>query len=177
MISKPQPGEYQPYQGTYISHVGDASVPEILETLKDSTHAFFSSIPEEKALYAYAPGKWTIKETLGHMIDTERIFAYRLLSFARGEQQGLPGFEQDDYVPNSFANNRTLQDLANEFSVVRASSLYLVRNLTKEQEKTVGISNNNPLSVRALAYLIPGHELHHLKILKERYLPGIGIQG
>lgn len=176
MISKPQPGEFLTYQEVYINCVGDAEVPAVLEELKDSTYAFFTSIPEEKASYAYAPGKWTIKETLGHMIDTERIFAYRLLCFARGEQQVLPGFEQDDYVPNSFANDRTLQDLANEFRVVRESSMYLLRNLKKDQETIIGKASNYTISVRSLAYMIPGHELHHLRILKERYLPGLGIQ-
>ncbi len=176
MISKPQPGEFQPYQGDYINYVGNAEVPAILEELRDSTYAFFTAIPEEKADYAYAPGKWTIKETLGHMIDSERVFAYRLLCFARGEQQGLPGFEQDDYVLNSFANDRTLQDLADEFRVVRQSSIYLLRHLKPEKESFIGISNGHPLSVRSIAYMIPGHELHHLRILKERYLPGLGIQ-
>jgi len=176
MISKPQPGEFLPYQGVYIDCVGNAEVPAILQELRDSTYAFFTSIPEEKASYAYAPGKWTIKETLGHMIDTERVFAYRLLCFARGEQQGLPGFEQDDYVLNSYANDRTLQDLADEFRIVRDSSIYLLRHLKKDQEAIIGKANNNPISVRALAYMIPGHELHHLRILKERYLPGLGIQ-
>lgn len=173
MISKPQPGEYLDYQKVYIDHVGDASAPEILSELKESTYALFSSIPEEKGLYTYAPGKWTIKETLAHIIDTERVLAYRLLCFARGEKQGLPGFEQDDYAANSFANDRLLQDLANEYKAVRESSIYLLRNLKKEQEAVKGIANNNPISVRSLAYMIPGHELHHVKILKERYLPGL----
>ncbi|PSL25444.1 DinB family protein [Chitinophaga ginsengisoli] len=176
MISKPQPGEFLPYQGVYIDAVGNAEVPAILQELRDSTYAFFTSIPEEKASYAYAPGKWTIKETLGHLIDTERVFAYRLLCFARGEQQGLPGFEQDDYVLNSHANDRTLQDLADEFRIVRESSIYLLRHLKKDEEAIIGKANNNPISIRSLAYMIPGHELHHLRILKERYLVGLGIQ-
>jgi uncharacterized damage-inducible protein DinB len=173
MISKPAPGEYVDYQKVYIDHVGDAAVPEIMETLQESTYALFSGIPEEKGTYAYAPGKWTIKEVLGHMIDTERVFAFRLMCFARGEQQGLPGFEQDDYVANSFANDRTLQDLANEFKAVREASLYLVRNLKKEQETMTGTSNGKTVSVRTLAYLIPGHELHHIKVFQEKYLPGL----
>lgn len=176
MISKPQPGEFLPYQKVYIDAVGNAEVPAILAELRDSTYAFFTAIPEEKASYAYAPGKWTIKETVGHMIDTERIFAYRLLCFARGEQQGQPGFEQDDYVLNSHANDRTLQDLADEFRTVRESSIYLLRNLKKEEESIIRTAANNPISVRSLAYMIPGHELHHLRLLKERYLPGLGIQ-
>ena len=176
MISRPQPGEFVPYQEVYINSVGDAEVPAIAEELKDSTYAFFTAIPEEKGSYAYAPGKWTIKETLGHMIDTERVFAYRLMCLARGEQQGLPGFEQDDYVLNSFANDRSLQELANEFRVVRESTIYLLRNLKKEQETIMGTASGNPVSIRTLAYIIPGHELHHLRILKERYLPGLNIQ-
>ncbi|MBW8685300.1 DinB family protein [Chitinophaga rhizophila] len=176
MISKPQPGEFVPFQEVYINAVGDADVQTIVEELKDSTYAFFTAIPEEKADYAYAPGKWTVKETLGHMIDTERVFAYRLLCFLRGETQELPGFEQDDYVLNSFAGERSLQDLANEFRVVRESTIYLFRNLKKEQETIMGKASNNPVSVRTLAYIIPGHELHHLRILKERYLPGLGIR-
>lgn len=176
MISKPQPGEFRPYQEVYINCVGDADVLPLMEELKDSSYAFFTAIPEEKGTYAYAPCKWTIKEVLLHMIDTERVFAYRLMCFARGEKQALPGFEQDDYVVNSFANDRTVQDLADEFRLVRETSIYLVRNLKKDQEGIIGIASENPTSIRTLAYILPGHELHHLKILKERYLPGLGIQ-
>ena len=170
MITKPQPGEFLPYQEVYINHVGDSPIPELLADLKDSAYAFYTAIPEEKGSYAYAPGKWTIKEVLGHIIDTERIFAYRLLCFVRGEKQGLPGFEQDDYVVTSQANSRTIKDLAEEMKAVRTANYYLVRNLTEEQGKIMGISNGNPISVRTLAYMMAGHEMHHLNILKERYL-------
>jgi uncharacterized damage-inducible protein DinB len=176
MITKPQPGEFVPYQEVYINCVGDAEVPAVLEELKDSTYAFFTTIPEEKGTYAYAAGKWNIKEVLGHMIDTERVFSYRLMCFARGEKQELPGFEQDDYVLNSFASDRTLQDLASEFRVVREATLYLLHHLKGDQDTIMGKASGNPVSVRALAYMIPGHELHHLRILKEKYLPGLGIQ-
>ena len=170
MISKPAAGEYTPFQNQYVSLVGDASVLDVLADSKTKTHAFFSAIPPEKEEYAYAPGKWTIKEVAAHMIDTERIFAYRLLAFARGEKQPLPGFEQDDYAALSFANNRILHDLADEFRVVRESTLYLVRNLHEQQQTAIGISSGNPLSVRALAYLIAGHELYHIRKLQELYL-------
>jgi uncharacterized damage-inducible protein DinB len=170
MISKPQPGEYVSYQGEYIKMVGDRPVLDVLTESKTKTHALLYGIPADKEEYAYAEGKWTIKEVVNHMIDTERIFAYRLLSFARGEKQGLPGFEQDDYVLQSFANERLLHDLADEFRAVRESSLYLVRNLNEQQLAIIGTSNNNPLSARALVYMLAGHELHHIKILKEKYL-------
>jgi uncharacterized damage-inducible protein DinB len=170
MISKPQPGEYVDYQGTYINMVGNMPVLDVLTESKSNTHAFLYSIPLEKEEYAYAEGKWTVKEVVNHMIDTERIFAFRLLAFARGEKQGLPGFEQDDYVQQSFANERMLHDLADEFRAVRESSLYLVSNLNEQQLANIGTSNNHPLSARALVYMMAGHELHHIKILKEKYL-------
>jgi uncharacterized damage-inducible protein DinB len=170
MISKPQPGEYIDYQGVYINLVGDKPVLDVLTELKTRTHAFLYGIPAHKEEYAYAEGKWTIKEVVNHMIDTERIFAFRLLSFARGEQQPLPGFEQDDYAKLSFANERILHDLADEFRVVRESSLYLISSLNEQQLATIGTSNNHPLSVRALVYMIAGHELYHLNVLKEKYL-------
>jgi uncharacterized damage-inducible protein DinB len=170
MISKPQPGEYTDYQSRYIDLVGDEPVLELLTDLKTKTHAFLYGIPGHKEEYAYAEGKWTIKEVVNHMIDTERIHAYRLLAFARGEKQPLPGFEQDDYAQLSFANERILHDLADEFRTVRESTLYLVANLNEQQQAYTGTSSNNPLSARALVYLIAGHELYHLNILKERYL-------
>ncbi|SFD09136.1 Uncharacterized damage-inducible protein DinB (forms a four-helix bundle) [Chitinophaga sp. CF118] len=170
MVSKPLPGEYTKFQETYVSMVGNLPVLDVLIESKKNTHAFLSSVPLDKEEYAYAEGKWTIKEVVGHMIDTERIFAYRLLCFARGEQKPLPGFEQDDYVLQSFANDRVLSDLADEFRVIRESTLYLVRNLNEKQLLNIGTSSGNPLSARALVYMIAGHELHHIKILKEKYI-------
>ena len=170
MISKPQPGEYVSYQEVYINQVGDAPVPEILLEQKDSSYAFYTTIPEEKGSYAYAPGKWTIKEVIGHIIDTERIYAYRVLCLIRGEKQALPGFEQDDYVVLSGANERTIKELAEELKAVRTANYYLVRNLTEEQGKIIGIASGNKVSVRAWVYMMAGHELHHLRILKEKYL-------
>lgn len=170
MITKPQPGEFVDYQNNYIKQVGDAPVQEVLKELIDKGYAFYTGIPEEKGSYAYAPGKWTIKEVLGHIIDTERIFGYRLLCFVRGEKQALPGFEQDDYVVTSGANERTIRDLAEELRVVRTANYYLVKDLTEEQGKIMGVSSGNPISVRTVVYIMAGHELHHMGILKERYL-------
>lgn len=168
--TKPQPGEYVDYQMNYIKQVGDAPVQQVLLDLINKGYDFYTSIPEEKGAYAYAPGKWNIKEVLGHIIDTERIFAYRLLCFIRGEKQGLPGFEQDDYVKLSDANSRTIKDLAEELKTVRTANQFIVRHLTEEQGAIKGTSAGNPISVRTILYIMAGHELHHLQILKERYL-------
>ena len=120
-------------------------------------------------MYAYAEGKWTVKQVLGHMADTERVFAYRALCFSR-ESIALPGFDQDVYMQKATFNSRSMEDLACEFKCVRESSLYLLNAMTEEQSLQKGTASGNPLSVRALAYMMAGHEMHHLKILKERYL-------
>ncbi|OMP75016.1 damage-inducible protein DinB [[Flexibacter] sp. ATCC 35208] len=170
MTTQPQPGEFVDYQMNYIKQVGDAPVQQVILELKNKGYEFYTSIPEEKGAYAYAPGKWNVKEVLGHIIDTERIFGYRLLAFIRGEKQGLPGFEQDDYVALSDANARTIKDLAEEMKAVRTANYFIVRNLTEEQGAIKGTSAGNPISVRTILYIMAGHELHHMQILKERYL-------
>ena len=169
MINRPQPEEYAPYYAKYINLVGDEPIIEILDGLKASTYQFFKSLPSGKAGYAYGEGKWTIKEVLGHMMDAERTFAYRVLCFSR-EETILPGFDQEVYMLKATFNSRTLDDLADEFKAVREANLYLFRSLTAEQTIQKGIASGNPVSVRALLYMIAGHELHHLNILKERYL-------
>jgi len=168
MTNRPQPDEYAPYYGKYIALVGNEPIIKILEDLKDSSYQFFKSLPANKADHSYDEGKWTIKEVLGHMMDAERTFAYRVLCFSR-EETILPGFDQDVYMLKATFNSRTLGELADEFKAVREANLYLFRSLTKEQETQKGIASGNPVSVRALLYIIAGHELHHLNILKERY--------
>lgn len=171
MINKPQPGEYPPFATGYIAlAIAHDDVLKLLTDLMESTAATFSSLPADKGDYRYAPGKWSIKEMLGHMIDTERVFAYRALCISRGEQQNLPGFEQNDYVEKSEANKRTMADLITEFKTVRLSSLYLLQSLSTQQVDRLGSGNGHPVSVRALAHMIAGHELHHLTILRDRYL-------
>jgi uncharacterized damage-inducible protein DinB len=169
MINAPQPEEYAPFYAGYINLVGDGPILEILEGLKESTHKFFKSLPPGKSDYAYAEGKWTIKEVLGHMTDAERTFGYRVLCFSR-EETVLPGFDQDAYSQKATFNSRSLEDLADEFRAVRESNMYLFRSLTGQQQTQKGIASGNPVSVRALLYITAGHELHHLNILKERYL-------
>jgi hypothetical protein len=169
MIKRPQPDEYPAYAAKYVNLVGNGPILEILEQQQQNSYDFFKEIKPAKGGYSYDEGKWTVKEVLGHMIDTERIFAYRALVFSH-ESIELPGFDQDVYMENTTFNSRSLEDLANEFKVVRESSLYLFRSLSDELQTQKGIASGNPVSVRALAYMTAGHELHHIKILKERYL-------
>lgn len=169
MIKRPQPDEYPAYAARYVALVGNGPIIEILEYLQQSTYNFFVRMEPDKAGYSYADGKWTVKQVLGHMVDTERIFGYRALVFSR-EQIELPGFDQDVYIEKATYNSRTLEDIANEFKSVRESSLYLFRSISDDQSTQKGIASGNPVSVRALAYMTAGHEMHHIKTLKERYL-------
>lgn len=170
MINKPQPNEYAPYAAGYVNAVPEGPVLEILEQLKDSSYKFFLGLTDDQADYAYAEGKWTLKQVLGHMIDTERVFAFRAFCFSRGEQQHFPGFDQEQYIQNSTFDSRTIQDLAHEFKAVRESTLFLYCSLTEKQSLLVGTASNHPVSVRALVYMTAGHELYHLDLIKERYL-------
>jgi uncharacterized damage-inducible protein DinB len=169
MINRPQPDEYASFYQGYISQLEDGDVLQTLSSLKDSSYNFFMSLSPEKGDYAYADGKWTIKEVLGHLIDAERIFAYRALSFSR-EETSLPGFDENVYVQKATYSSRSLADIAAEFKTVRESNLFLFRSFSETQLTQKGIANGNPVSVRALVYITAGHELHHLQILKERYL-------
>ncbi len=169
MINRPQPDEYSAYASRYVNLVGNEPILQILENQKDLTANLFGGIDAEKAMYAYADGKWTIKQVLGHMIDTERVHSYRALAFSH-EAIELPGFDQDVYMANATFNLRTLEDLIGEYKTVRESTLYLFRSMSEEQLTRKGIASGSPVSVRGFAYMIAGHELHHIKILKEKYL-------
>ena len=167
MSNKPNPSEYLPFQENYVKLIGDVPIVQVLERLKDSTYDFFKTIINPD--YAYAQGKWTIKEVVGHMIDAERTFAYRILAFSRGQEE-LPGFDENTYVEKATSNSRTLQDLADEFKTTREANLYLYRSLTPQQISATGIANGNIISVRALLYIAAGHEMHHINLIRERYL-------
>jgi len=173
-IPKPKEGEYAPYTIMYMSLLPDDG--SVLVHMKDNYTVmknFILSLPESKLMYRYAVGKWTIKETLVHITDTERIFAYRALRFARNDTTALPGYEQNDYVPYSRANERSLTDIFQEYGAVREATLSLFESFNEEDLLRKGIANGNPASVRALAYQIAGHEMHHMKIIKERYMPEV----
>jgi uncharacterized damage-inducible protein DinB len=169
-MGKPQAGDYVPYHATYISKVGEGNILDILHNQQQSTYEFFKLLPADKANYAYADGKWTVKQALGHMIDTERIMAYRALRFARNDDTPLPGFDQDDYVANSRHNEFELADLAEEFKLTRQANMYFFKSLNAEEKQRFGLASGNRVTVNALLYIIAGHELHHICIIKERYL-------
>lgn len=169
-INKPDETEYLSYYGRYISLVPDGDILTLLSKQREATIALLRSIPESQANFRYAPDKWSIKELVGHVIDTERIFAYRALRFARNDKTPLPGFEQDDYIRHASFDDCALGDLASEFESVRQSSLFLFKHLDKEAWMRRGVASESEVSVRALAYIIAGHELHHREILRSRYL-------
>ena len=132
MSNQPKPEEYSPFHNDYISKIGNVDIVAMLSELKDSTYNFLSAVPAAKADYAYAEGKWTIKEVIGHMIDAERTFAYRILAFSRGQKE-LPGFDEDEYVAKSTFNSRIITDLIEEFRSIREANLFLFRSLNPQQ--------------------------------------------
>jgi uncharacterized damage-inducible protein DinB len=171
--ARPEPGEYASFYETYISKVKGNNILSILEAQRLQTAQLFAAHSERDGNFRYAPDKWTVKEALGHVTDSERIFVYRALRIARGDQTPLPGFEQDDYVRGGNFSERTLADLAEEFVAVRASTIAFFKSLPKEAWTRRGVANKNEVTVRALAFIVAGHELHHRLILEERYFPAI----
>jgi len=170
---RPQSNDYAPFYGKYVMLVPDGNFLEILETQPREMKQMLEPLTELQADFRYAPGKWSIKEILGHVIDAERIFAVRILRIARSDQTPLPGFEQDDYVKVSNAASRTLSDLLEEFSVVRRASIALIRSLDDASWLRRGTASGNEVSVLAIAFIIAGHALHHRNIFQEKYLPAL----
>ena len=171
-ISRPTGNEYDvnSFQHRYIQAVtGDDALQAMKENIS-IVENFYKNIPAEKLLYRYAEGKWTPIEVLGHIIDCERILAYRALCLARGEQQSLPGFEEDAYVAATNFNKQSLRSLLLHYKAVRKANILLFKTLTAREIKRTGIANNKPYSAKTFIWLIAGHELHHLNILRERYL-------
>lgn len=170
-ISKPEEGEYAPYAIMYIKLLPDDGL--VLKHLADNlphTLELVRSLPPNKLDVPCAEGEWTVKEILAHMIDVERIYSYRALRFARNDATALPGFEQDDYVLNSGANNRPINDLLDEFSAVRNATIPLFASLDESAFARAGVASGDLMSVRAAAYIIAGHELHHRNSIRENYL-------
>lgn len=168
-IPRPQPGEYATYYDRYIALVKGEDILNILDQQRRQTMLLLSGRDEEDGNFRYAPGKWSAKEVLGHLCDTERIFAYRALRIARGDSTPLAGFEQDDYVRNGPFATRPMSDLVEEFIAVRRATLSLLRSLDEAAWMRRGVASNNEVTVRALAYMIAGHELHHRNILETKY--------
>lgn len=170
-MKRPQPNEYDPYYIGYISQIkDDEDLIAVMEAQPAELRSVVGYLPEEKGTFAYADGKWTIKETLSHIIDGERMFAYRILRVSRGDETPIEGFEQDGYIENSNANKRAFADLLEEFDLARQSNIFMLRNLSEAAAARVGTANNVSVSARALAYIMAGHVRHHENILKERYL-------
>lgn len=170
-IQKPEAGEYLPYAIMYIDLVPDDGL--VLQHLLDNMQMvkdLIGALPEERLISRCAEGEWTIKEILGHVIDTERIFAYRALRFARNDTTTLPGYEQDDYVANSGTNERRIKDILEELTAVRMATIALFNSFDEEVFTRAGLSNGHKLSVRSALYQIAGHELHHINSIKENYL-------
>lgn len=167
---RPAKEEYGGHFGTYIELVPEGSVVDTLSVSLKTTAEFLSDLPEEKAEFRYAPGKWSLKEVIGHISDTERIMSYRLLRIARGDATPLPGFDQDLYMENSPFAGQSLAELIEDYISVRKATLSLVRGLPEEAWARMGTASDVGISVKALAYVIAGHELHHLRIVKEKVL-------
>lgn len=169
-MAKPLDGTFPSYFKNYIDLVSADNLNEAFLNQQAMISNFFISIPESKTNEPYAAGKWTLKELLQHMIDTERIFNYRALAFARKEKGSLPGFDENEYVTNSHANNRSWIDLCNELIIVRKATEILFNSFTHEAIHSSGLSNNKPVTVLALGFIIVGHITHHKRIIEERYL-------
>jgi hypothetical protein len=168
--TKPAKSEFLPYYDRYISLVPDGDVISTLATQINETQALLRGLPASVATYRYAPDKWSVNELIGHIIDSERIFAGRAMRFARNDPAPLPGFEQDDYVRNANFDAYPLADVAAELEAVRQSTIFLFRHMDEQAWTRRGVANNAEVSVRALAYIIAGHELHHREVLRARYL-------
>jgi uncharacterized damage-inducible protein DinB len=164
--------EFQKYIQRYLDLIPSENWLEELKRTEEKTVGIYSELSEEQSLFAYAEGKWTLKELLLHLSDTERVFQYRILAFARGDKNELPGFDEELYADQSFANERSLDSLLEEYQTVRKSSQLLLETLNPSVLNNIGTANGNEISVETIGKLIVGHNVHHLNIIGERYLPG-----
>jgi hypothetical protein len=169
-IPRPQADEHLEYYAKYISRVPDGDLVSLLREQLMDTVGLLRNLSDEQGNSAYAPGKWSIKEVIGHIIDTERVMSYRALTFSRAPGTDLPGFDENAWTPAGRFGTRTVADLLEELEVVRASTTHFARHLDAEMLQRRGRANNAEVSVRALLYIIAGHERHHVEILRDRYL-------
>jgi uncharacterized damage-inducible protein DinB len=168
-IARPEPGDYAPYYDRYISLVPGSDILATLDTQRRQTMMLLCGRDESEGDFRYAPDKWSAKQVVGHVCDTERIFAYRALRISRGDRTPIEGYEQDDYVRNGPFAAIGLEELIEDYIAVRRATLTLLRNLDESAWRRRGIANKNEVTVTALAYMIAGHELHHRQILEEKY--------
>lgn len=170
MILRPSDAEYPDFYSGYIALVPDGDVVKFLKKQKRLFIGLIDAIPEDRLLYRYAEGKWTIKQIVGHVIDTERIMAYRALVFSRGERQAIPGFNENEYVERASFNKKDIQVLIREFDKLRESNLALIQNFNDDMMERKGNANDFFFSVRAIVYIIAGHVEHHINVIRNRYL-------
>lgn len=167
---RPAPDEFNPYYGRYIDKVPDGDIVRTLRTQVAATAGFLRSIPDARHGHRYSDGKWSIREVIGHLCDCERIFAYRAMRFARADETSLPGFDENEFVRRARLDDRPFESLVSEYEAVRAATVALFDGLFPEEWSRSGLANNSAVSVRALAWIIAGHELHHVGIIRERYV-------
>lgn len=173
-VGRPASDEYSQSYAGYVSHVPENDPLPVMESQFRVTQALLQNVSEKDSLYRYAPEKWSIREIVGHLSDVERIMAYRALRIARADTKPLPGFDEDEYVRNASFDRRSLGDLLQELTDIRRTTLALFRGLEPQAWTRRGTASNHTITVRALAYVIPGHERHHIRVLREKY--GIGEQ-
>ena len=169
---RPRPDEYDKAFERYVSHVPETDVLEALERQPAELVALLSSVPPDREQFRYAPGKWTIRGVVGHVLDAERVFGYRALCIARGEKASLPAFEEDDYAARAKHDDRTIESLLEELSILRKSHVLMLRHVDDEAWTRVGSANALPITPRAIAYILVGHPRHHMAVLREKY--GVG---
>lgn len=168
-MPRPSTTEYAPYYQTYVNYTSGKDYSILVQQYNDRLIESWNAIPIEKINFAYAPDKWTIKQMFQHVIDTERIFSYRALAIARNDKSNLPGFDENEYAKSATASHRNWKDMLVEWRVVRQSTNLLFTSFTDEDLKTKGSANENSVTVNALGFIIFGHALHHLHVIKERY--------
>ena len=173
-MTRPAESEYAPAFQNYVAHVPEDDIGSALRSQIDALDVLLERVTPERETYAYAEGKWTVRQIVGHLIDGERVFGYRALCIARGETLNLPAFDENAYMPNSPYDQISLEDLLSEFRLVRLSNMAMFRNLDEAAWTRMGTANGSPASVRALAYVMVGHVRHHMAVLRERYLPAEG---
>ncbi len=171
-IARPRPDEHAVFYQTYVDEAPEGPLLESLAVQGRRAQELLAGVDEERAGFRYAEGKWSVKEVVGHLIDAERVFAYRALTAARGDRTPLPGFDENEYVAAAGFDRRPLAELAAELAAVRAATVALFSGLAAEETARRGVANGTEISVRALAWIIAGHQRHHLRVLGERY--GLG---
>lgn len=162
--------QYDEYYKPYIDQAPNLEIVEALEYSFKETYAYLDNVPKDKVTYKYAPGKWSLKEIVQHLIDTERIFVYRALRISRNDMSPIQGYDHDAYVEESLADHKEFSNLLEEYRLLRQSSILFFKQLNQEQLNRIGLANGKPFSPLAIGYVICGHEKHHVKVFKERYM-------